>query len=244
MSRAAAALTLSVLLASTALGPATAWAQAPPKPAPNAPVTAAYYYRVKWGFQDEFERLFLKNHYPVLKAEMSPGGYGIVKQSGGYVWVESEVGMGTTFKIYLPRVDDIATRAQEEKPGSLQRGAETVLLVEDEASLRGLLHEALETNGYSVLVARDGAEAVQIAEAHVGPIQIMVTDVIMPGLTGPQIVDLVAPIHPKMRVLYISGYSGEPITRHGLIGPGRAFLSKPFGPETLLRKVRESLDAG
>jgi CheY-like chemotaxis protein len=170
--------------------------------------------------------------------------YGIVKQSEGYVWVYSEVGVGTTFKIYLPRVDEEAPLAREEGPGPLLRGAETVLLVEDEASLRELLREALEANGYSVLVARDGAEALQIAEAHAGPIQIMVTDVIMPGMTGPKIADLVAQTRPEMKVLYISGYSDESVVRHGLIGPGRAFLSKPFGPEVLLRRVRESLDAG
>ncbi len=169
--------------------------------------------------------------------------YGIVKQSDGYVWVYSEVGLGTTFKIYLPRVDEEAPLAQAEGPAPRLRGAETVLLVEDEASLRELLREALEANGYSVLVASDGAEALQIAEAHRSPIQIMVTDVIMPGLTGPKLVELVARTRPAMKVLYISGYSDESIIRHGLVGPGRAFLSKPFGPEVLLRRVRESLDA-
>jgi len=93
-------------------------------------------------------------------------------------------------------------------------------------------------------VARDGAEALQIAAAHTGPIQLMVTDVIMPGMTGPSIVDLVAPTRPEMKVLFVSGYSDESVTRLGLAGPGRAFLSKPFGPEVLLRRVRESLDAG
>jgi two-component system cell cycle sensor histidine kinase/response regulator CckA len=169
--------------------------------------------------------------------------YGIVKQSGGFVWVYSEVGVGTTLKIYLPRVDEQAPVVQQERPGPLLRGAETVLLVEDEASLREMLREALEANGYFVLVAQDGAEALQIAEAHAGPIQIMVTDVIMPGMTGPKIVELVEQIRPEMKVLYISGYSDESVVRHGLIGPGRAFLGKPFGPEALLRKVRETLDA-
>jgi CheY-like chemotaxis protein len=170
--------------------------------------------------------------------------YGIVKQSEGFVWVYSEVGMGSTFKVYLPRVDAGAPPPRSEEPGPLLRGSETVLLVEDEASLRELLREALETNGYSVLVARDGAEAVQIAEAHSNPIQILVTDVIMPGMTGPKLVDLMARGRPGMKVLYISGYSDESVIRHGLVGPGRSFLSKPFGPEVLLRRVRESLDAG
>ena len=169
--------------------------------------------------------------------------YGIVKQSGGYVWVYSEVGVGTTFKIYLPRVDDAAPLAREEGSGPLLSGSEMVLLVEDETSLRELLHETLETNGYSVLVARDGAEALQITEAHTGSIQLMVTDVIMPGMSGPKVVELLARARPEMKILYISGYSNDSVVQPGLTGPGRAFLSKPFGPEIFLRKVRESLDA-
>ncbi len=169
--------------------------------------------------------------------------YGIVKQSEGYIWLYSEVGVGTTFKIYLPRIDERAAVARRQEPGPLFRGSETALLVEDEASLRELLREVLEANGYSVLVARDGAEALKIAQAHTGTIHIMVTDVIMPGMSGPKIVDLVAPTRPEMKVLFLSGYSDESATRHALVGPGRAFLSKPFGPEVLLRKVRESLGA-
>ncbi len=169
--------------------------------------------------------------------------YGIVKQSEGFIWVYSEVGLGTTFKVYLPRVDVQAPLELEESPRPLRRGSETVLLVEDEASLREMLREVLEASGYSALVARDGTEARQLAEAHSGPIQIMVTDVIMPGMTGPKIAELVAPRRPGMKILYISGYSDESIVRHGLMGPGRAFLSKPFGPELFLRRIRESLDA-
>jgi PAS domain S-box-containing protein len=169
--------------------------------------------------------------------------YGIVKQSEGYIWVYSEVGVGTTFKVYLPRIDEQATPARRQEPGPLLRGSETVLLVEDEASLRELLREVLEANGYSVLAARDGTEALKLAEAHAGTIHVMVTDVIMPGMSGPKIVDLIAPTRPEMKVVFVSGYSDESVTRHGLAGPGRAFLSKPFGPEVLLRKVRESLDA-
>jgi two-component system, cell cycle sensor histidine kinase and response regulator CckA len=169
--------------------------------------------------------------------------YGIVKQSEGYVWVYSEVGLGTTFKVYLPRVDEEALPEREEEAGPLLGGTETVLLVEDEASLRELLREALDANGYSVLVARDGAEAVQIAAAHPGPIPIMVTDIIMPGMTGPKIVDVIAVTRPTTKVLFISGYSDETVLQYGLRGPGRAFLSKPFGPEVLLRRVRETLDA-
>ena len=169
--------------------------------------------------------------------------YGIVKQSEGYVWVHSEVGVGATFEIYLPRVDEAAPVVRRESPRPLQRGVETVLLVEDEASLRDLLRETLEASGYCVLVARDGAEALQIAEAHAGPIPIMVSDVIMPGMTGPKVVELVTQVRPQLRVLYVSGYSDESVVRQGMVGPGRAFLSKPFGAEVFLRKVRETLDA-
>jgi two-component system, cell cycle sensor histidine kinase and response regulator CckA len=170
--------------------------------------------------------------------------YGIVKQSEGYIWVYSEVGVGTTFKIYLPRIDEDVALELRKAPGPLLRGSETVLLVEDEPSLRELLCEMLQANGYTVLLARDGVEALQLAEAHAGTIHLMVTDVIMPGMTGPTILELLAPTRPEMKVLFVSGFSDESVTRHGLVGPGRAFLSKPFGPEVLLRKVRESLDAG
>jgi CheY-like chemotaxis protein len=141
--------------------------------------------------------------------------YGIVKQSEGNVWVYSEVGVGTTFKIYLPRVDEAAVLAQETPPGPVRRGDETVLLIEDEASLRELLREALEANGHSVLVARDGAEALRIAEAHAGPIHIVVTDVIMPGMTGPRTVDLVSQARPGMKVIYISAQH-FPVRRRAL----------------------------
>jgi len=168
--------------------------------------------------------------------------YGIIKQSGGYVWVTSEVGLGTTFEIYFPRVDELAVPAQPEAQRLSMRGDETILLVEDEESLRELLREALEDNGYSVLVARDGAEALQIAEAQDGPTPLLLCDVVMPGMTGPQIVDLIARMKPDLKVLFISGHSEEAVARHGLTGPGRAFLGKPFGLDTMLRCVRELLD--
>ena len=169
--------------------------------------------------------------------------HGIVKQSEGSIWVESKVGVGTTFKVFLPRIDEEASAPHLVSRGPLPRGHETVLLVEDEESLRHLLNETLETHGYSVLVAQDAADAARIAEEHSGPIELMVTDVIMPGMTGPRIVDLIAPTRPEMKVQFISGYSDEAVARHGLAGPGRAFISKPFSPETLLRQVRELLDA-
>jgi CheY-like chemotaxis protein len=169
--------------------------------------------------------------------------YGIVKQSEGYLWVYSEVGVGTTFKVFLPRVDGGAESAAVTEPGPFSVGTETLLLVEDEASLRELLEEILRASGYTVLVARDGTEALQLAAGHPGLIPLMVTDVILPGAFGPRIAELVAQERPDMKVLFISGYSDEAVARHGLTGPGRTFLSKPFGSELLLRRVREALDA-
>ena len=124
----------------------------------------------------------------------------------------------------------------------LHQGAETVLLVEDESSLRDVLGETLEANGYRVLTARDGAEAFQIADAHAGPIQLLVTDVIMPGMTGRDVVERVTPTRPEMKVLYISGYTDEAIKRHGVISRGSAFLSKPFAAGAFLLKIRQVLD--
>ena len=169
--------------------------------------------------------------------------YGVVKQSGGYIWADSAVGVGTTFRVYLPRVDDERPTVEvaPEPPGP-QRGRETVLLVEDEAMLCDMLRETLEDSGYTVLVARNGADAPRSAEATAGPIQLMVTDVVMPGLSGPKVVEGIAPSRPEMKVLYISGYSDESVVRNGMVGPGIAFLSKPFAPEVFLRKVRELLD--
>jgi CheY-like chemotaxis protein len=169
--------------------------------------------------------------------------YGIVKQSGGYIWVYSEVGVGTTFKVYLPAVDEVTSTAEDASGGAaLPRGSETVLVVEDEESVRDVLHQMLEGNGYRVKMARDGAEAFQIADTHADAIHLLVTDVILPGMTGRDVVERITATHPAMKVLYISGYTEEAISRHGVISPGTAFLSKPFGAATFLLKVRELLD--
>jgi PAS domain S-box-containing protein len=168
--------------------------------------------------------------------------YGIVKQSDGYVWVYSEVGVGTSFKVYLPRIDEAAPILSRESSEPLGRGSETVLLVEDEAGLREMLREILEDNGYTALVARDGAEALQIADAHAEPIHLMITDVIMPGMTGPSAAEQVVTTRPELKVLYMSGYSDDAVVRHGMLGPGSAFLSKPFALQAFLNKVRELLD--
>jgi CheY-like chemotaxis protein len=169
--------------------------------------------------------------------------YGIVKQSDGYIWVYSELGLGTTFKIYLPLVEGQAAALPERRPIPVGRSSETVLLVEDEEALRGLLRETLEDNGYTVLAARDGVEALQIATAHAGAIHMIVTDLIMPGMTGRSVVEEIVPIHPESKILFISGYSSEAVTRQGVLRRDSPFLGKPFTLEGLLRKVRELLDA-
>jgi CheY-like chemotaxis protein len=165
--------------------------------------------------------------------------YGIVKQSDGHIWVYSEVGVGTTFKIYLPRIEGAAASPPEERAAPAGRSSETVLLVEDEEALRDLLRETLEGNGYTVLVARDGAEALQIVDAYAGTIHVIVTDLIMPGMTGRRAAEAIASTRPGMKVLYISGYSNEAV--RGVLSRGSAFLGKPFTPEGLLGKVREML---
>ncbi len=169
--------------------------------------------------------------------------YGIVKQSGGYIWAYSELGHGTTFKIYLPRV---AAAAEPREPSSgvaqSSRGSETVLVVEDQAEVRTLARRALERRGYAVLEAWNGQEALGIAERHPSPIHLLVTDVVMPGMNGRELGAHVARQRPDMKVLYVSGYPDESVVRDGLVEPGLAFLQKPFTQGTLARKVREVLD--
>lgn len=169
--------------------------------------------------------------------------YGIVKQSGGSVWVYSEVGRGTTFKVYLPQVNEKVT-AQVSRPPQpvLTRGWETILLVEDEEPVRSLVRSVLEAGGYVVLEARHGEDALVVAEMHKGPIQLLVTDVVMPEMSGPELAEHLAPFHREMKVLYMSGYTEGSIQHHGLLAPVTAYLPKPFTPETLARKVREVLN--
>jgi len=169
--------------------------------------------------------------------------YGIVKQSGGYIWAYSEPGRGTSFKIYLPRVEDVAVPARSTPATTPSlRGSETILLVEDQEEVRRLVRRVLEARGYTVLVAASGAEALQVAATHAGPIQLLVTDVIMPAMSGREVGLLVAAARPEAKVLYLSGYADESIVHHGVLEPGIAFLQKPFTAQGLARKVREVLD--
>lgn len=169
--------------------------------------------------------------------------YGIVKQSGGFIWVYSEVGVGTVFKIYFPRVleqDELPATIQHE-PGQL-KGTETILVAEDEVALRTLICETLERFGYRVLLAADGKEAVRLSEQCNGPIHLLIADVVMPRMSGREVAEHVTVARPKIEVLYVSGYTDDAIIQRGAIGPGKAFLQKPFTPAALARKVRQILE--
>ncbi len=176
--------------------------------------------------------------------------FGIVKQNRGHIAVYSEVGQGTTFKIYLPKVKaeteakvKAKAKAKAKDPTSTSTSTSTILVVEDEAEVRKLMRDILLDQGYRVLTARDGLEALQVAEAHEGPIHLLLTDVIMPYMSGRELADRLRPRQPEMRVLYISGYTDDAIVHHGVLDEDTAFLAKPFEVEALARKVREVLDS-
>ena len=168
--------------------------------------------------------------------------YGVVKQSEGHIWVYSELGKGTTFKIYFPRIDEPAHSAATDlgAAGSM-RGSETILLAEDSALLRVLTCTLLENNGYKVIAAENGMEAVKLAERCDRPIHLLLTDVVMPGMSGRELADRLAVKRPGMRVLYMSGYTNDAIVHHGVLEPGLFFLQKPFSQEALTHKLREVL---
>ncbi len=170
--------------------------------------------------------------------------YGIVQQSGGCIWVYSEPDRGTTFKIYFPRVDRPVERVRAEKrPASMQRGTETILLVEDNEQVRQLTSSVLADCGYKVLPAAGPEEGLALCRAHHPDIQLLVTDVILPGMNGPQLAEQVKRISRRTRVLYVSGYTSDAIVHYGVLDPGLWFLAKPFSVSELVAKVREVLDA-
>ncbi|MBI2835257.1 MAG: PAS domain S-box protein [Acidobacteria bacterium] len=168
--------------------------------------------------------------------------YGIVKQSGGYIWVASAPGEGTAFRIQLPSIESVPLEPGPQESRPVTTGTETILLAEDEDGLRRIMKRALTMSGYRVLEAQNGEEAVRLAEQHHDDIPLLITDVIMPGMTGRDVADWLMPLRPEMRVLYISGYSEDAISRHGVLSAQASFLQKPFTPQQLLQRIREMLD--
>jgi two-component system, cell cycle sensor histidine kinase and response regulator CckA len=165
--------------------------------------------------------------------------FGIAQQSGGNVWVYSEPGKGTTFKVYFPRVIAEVDLPHETLPPTTLRGQETILLVEDEEQVRAVAQSILKRSGYRVIVAQNAGEALLFSEKHPGIIHMLLTDVVMPQMSGAELAKRIATTRPDMKVLCMSGYTDDSIVRHGVLESGVAFMQKPFTPETLMRKVRE-----
>jgi CheY-like chemotaxis protein len=170
--------------------------------------------------------------------------YGIVKQSNGFIWVYSEPGKGTTFKVYFPRVEGGVPRLTGESPsGPGAQGVETVLIAEDQPAVRALAAHVLREQGYTALEASNGQEALEMAAKYAGEIHLVLTDVIMPGMSGATLVSRLAAVRPGIKSLYISGYTDNAIVHSGMLDSGVAFLQKPFTIESLACKVREVLDS-
>jgi CheY-like chemotaxis protein len=170
--------------------------------------------------------------------------FGIVKQSGGDIRVYSEIGHGTIFKIYLPCVDRAVEKPRwVNDAGDDLTGSETVLLVEDEDVVRNLVKEILTSNGYKVLESRNGPEALAICSNFADPIHLLLTDMIMPGMSGPELKGKIAAMRPGISVLFMSGYTDDSIIRNGVLDLDTSFIEKPFTPDGLSRKVRDVLDA-
>ena len=169
--------------------------------------------------------------------------YGIVMQNNGFIWVYSEPGQGTTSKIYLPRnMGDPEPKDKKQTPVGGLDGSETVLVVEDDNALRKLARTVLKQKGYKVLEAENGEDALRISEEHDGSIDLLITDVVMPKMGGRKTAERLQPLYPRMKVIYMSGYTDNAIAHHGVLEPGLNFIEKPFSPKALARKVRETLD--
>jgi signal transduction histidine kinase/CHASE3 domain sensor protein len=170
-----------------------------------------------------------------------PSVYGIVKQSGGFIWVYSEPGKGTTFKVYLPRAEDVSTDAAIAPAQSRSVGSETILLVEDDEEVRQVATRILRRNGYRVLEAGNGADALRVCENEPDPVDLIVTDIIMPEMGGTELAARIREKQPAARILFTSGYTEDAVVRQSFLHPGEAFIEKPFTPELLARKARELL---
>jgi nitrogen-specific signal transduction histidine kinase/CheY-like chemotaxis protein len=168
--------------------------------------------------------------------------YGIVKQSGGNIWIYSEVGRGSTFKVYLPRIDQLA-EGEGAPAKEIPRGTETILLVEDEEQVRVILQRILEGQGYHVLTAADGEEALSISQDPELEINLFITDVVMPQIGGRELAERITAVRPRLPVIFMSGYTDDAIVRHGLLDAKLAFIQKPFDSASVARKVREVLDS-
>jgi CheY-like chemotaxis protein len=168
--------------------------------------------------------------------------YGTVKQSGGDIWVYSEPGQGTTFKIYFPRVVDAASLDNGTRSPLAKQGFETILLVEDEKGVRELVAVMLQRQGYKVLKAAAPLEALNISQEYTGPIHMLLTDVVMPQMSGRQLAEQLLPLRPGIKVLYLSGYTENTVVHRGVLEPDVEFLGKPFSQQALAQKVRDVLD--
>jgi len=168
--------------------------------------------------------------------------YGVVKQLGGDIWVYSEPGQGTTFKLYFPRIAETASLPPA-SPAEADRApsTETILVVEDEEAVRDLTVKILRKLGHTVLAAAGGAEAIEIAKSYSGPIALLLTDVVMPNMSGRQVADHLLKLRPELKVLYLSGYTDNTVVHHGVLEDGVEFLPKPFSREALARKIRDVL---
>jgi CheY-like chemotaxis protein len=168
--------------------------------------------------------------------------YGIVKQSGGSIWVYSEVGRGSTFKIYLPRVNAPVERRTSAAEGNGKGGHETILLVEDEDSVRQVASRILRRNGYTVVEASNGVEALRECEERGAQVDLIVTDIVMPEMGGFELAERVRTMRPSARILFTSGYTEDAVLRRSFLEPGAEFLEKPFTPARLAQRAREVLD--
>jgi CheY-like chemotaxis protein len=168
--------------------------------------------------------------------------YGIVKQTGGDIWVYSELGKGTTFKLYFPKVTDPLSASSAAMVEPTLRGNETILVVEDEPSVLGITVKMLDQLGYVTLSAASGAEALEMSKSHSGAISLLLTDVVMPNMNGRQLADKLLASKPDMKVLYLSGYTENTVIHHGIVDSSVAFLPKPFTRDALAKTIRNVLE--